>query len=580
MGRDNWSIQAKAGDHLFARGFAATPSDVGSARGLLGNVLNLPGHPSAELQSPIRWGMNPFHDRNWQFHFHSLRWADSLRRAYEETGDEGYRLKHLEILTSWYRDNASERRTSSFAWYDMSAGLRCLGIAGAVHAYKDEDFLLEMLHIHGERLAEPGFGAQKGNHALHVSIGLVVTGHILGNEDWLRQGFHKIVALLTESVDPEGVDLEGAIQYQINNFRWYKEASRHLEAVGIDIGPELQRVDKMPGFLADATASTGWPVQFGDSDPTRLPDLHSAVLDYARTRGVSGTVPSEVFRVYTNGYVFGRNHWHFDAVDPMMFYSVRHGPSTSDQPHAHNDGASVTLTYGDTELLCESGRYKYDQSNMSLFLKSERAHNSVSIDSDPYNANAPTLLAHAHSTKVLDVTVLKRVEEHGSQWTRAIIFLREHSILLVADSVRATTSSRITQRWQLPEESEIAFSENSARIRSGSTYDLSVEWYGDTDLTMGSRCGQESPRLEGWRSVKHGSYFPAPVLEISRDASTMDIVTVLRPIHARGFAEPTSFETTSNADAWLEGILSIPTGSSAQKFHLMVRPEMVTCSPV
>lgn len=284
----------------------------------------------------------------------------------------------------------------------------------------------------------------------------------------------------------------------------------------------------MPKFLAHSSNSTGLPVQYGDSDPVSLAAIKSPELEFISSRGVSGSAPNQTYISYEAGYTFGRTHWNYENNESMMFYSLRHGPAYEDQPHADHDAGSITLTLGDRELLFESGRYQYDKHKMSRYLNSNSAHNSVVIEGDDYDARAKTLLLASVSDKNFDWTLVSRQESKGSVWRRGVFHLREARMLIVVDRIDTHLPTAAHQHWQLPTDAKVVHTNNGAKVVCSDGAALSMTFASNINLEREVISGQE-PTLLGWRSIKYGSAFPAPILRVGGHSRAFNLITVLAP---------------------------------------------------
>lgn len=521
-------IQERAKAHLLGGTFRPSTHDIRIANQLLAGKISIRSTQSVDFSKSFDWEMDPYGDTNWKFQLHSLRWTDPLRRAWVSTGKDVYREKYYEYLKSWCESNLTNTRAKSYAWYDMAAGTRVMVLAAAISIGLKDQWILDALRIHGERLSKPGFGAQTGNHALHVKLGLLVVSHLLENKEWQVAAETGIENLFFSSINHEGVDFEGGIQYQRNNYVWYQEALQHLEAATGTAPAFAGRLKLMPTFLAHSSNSTGLPVQYGDSDPVRLAAIKSPELEYISSRGVSGFAPEPKYVSYEAGYTFGRTHWNFENNEDMMFYSLRHGPAYQDQPHADHDAGSITLTLGDREFLFESGRYQYDKHEMSRYLNSNLAHNSVVIDGDDYDPSAKTQLLASASDETSDWTLVSRQESKGSVWRRGVFHAREARLLIVVDRIDAHLPTTAHQHWQLPVDVKVVHTNNGAQIVSGDGAALSMAFASNINLKREVITGQE-PSLLGWRSIKYGTAFPAPVLRVGGHSRAFNLITVLAP---------------------------------------------------
>lgn len=523
-----------AGRHMLGGLFRARGNDRAVADDLLNGVLRLDNHPATaiDLASPD-WLADPFQDNNWQFSFHSLRWIDVLRRTHEAMGDQRYLDAYTAVARSWHEAHigAPTGKVSRFAWYDMGAGLRVLILAGVLHTVGEQDWLIDCVAEHGHRMSPEEYGHQVGNHIIHIHNGLITAGHILDEPTWIEMATYRLKKLLLENVDLDGVADDGAIQYQINNYNWYKEALDHAKAAGVEHGAEFDRVDLMPEFLAHCFQTNRVLVQFGDSDRTAPPRLPAPSLEYINSQGQSGQRPDELYKEYRHGgYAFGRTHWDVVDMSDVLHYSVRFGPPQSAHTHAHQDGGSITVNYGGVELHPEGGRFRYDAQPMSLYFKSQRTHNTVVFLGDEFDPDAPTELLRSSSSPKGDLTVVRRTEKHGSVWQRAIHHHRRGRTLTVTDHVAPYRRSDVVQLWQLPRGAVVRVEDQDARIF--------LEGRHVSTLTSAATCplyrevleGRRSSELiEGWRSVKYGECFAAPVLRIGMTVDRGLISTVVQP---------------------------------------------------
>lgn len=523
-----------AGQHMLGGLFRPRGNDRQVADDLLRGTLRLDNHPPAQIDiAAPDWLADPFGDNNWQFSFHSLRWLDVLRRSHEATGDQRYLDACVGAARSWHEAHTagSAAKVSRFAWYDMGAGLRVLVLAGLLHTVGEQPWLVDCIAEHGRRMAPEEFGHQIGNHIIHIHNGLITAGHLMDEPAWTEMATHRLKKLLVENVDLDGVADDGAIQYQINNYNWYKEALDHARAAGITHGPEFDRVDLMPEFLVHAYQTTKTLVQFGDSDRTTVPRIEYPQLEHLRAGGSAGERPYETYRCYRSaGYAFGRTHWDVGDMSDVLHYSLRFGPPQSAHTHAHQDGGGVTVDFGGTELHPEGGRYRYDTQPMSVYFASQLTHNTVLILEDEFDPGAPTDLLRSETSATGDLTVVRRTEQHGSVWHRAVHHHRPARTLTVTDHVAPHRRSDVVQLWQLPRGAVVRVAGQEARVLVRGRHVATLTSAGTSpiyhEVVEGRR---SSEHIQGWRSVKYGECFAAPVLRIGMTVDRGLLTTVVQP---------------------------------------------------
>jgi hypothetical protein len=527
--------------------------------------LTLAPHPAVRLPRNLTWRENPFRDPNWTFQLHTLRWADVLRREGMRTNSRAMLARHAAILADWLRDNPRKGAPSPMSWNDMTTGIRAIGFACAISSYGYKPVYATALRNHGTVLANPKFGSQVGNHALHVRLGLLVAGCVGPNRTWSDTARRRVETLLRGSVDAQGVSDEGSASYQRANYTWYLEAKRRVEGCRLTPGSTFRRVTQMPEFLAQLTAPDGTYEQIGDSDRVEAkPITASPHALYAATGGRKGTRPTTVYKVYKRGYVFGRSGW--GASRPFadeLFYALRFGAPLRSQIHGHEDAGALTLNADGRKLLFDAGRYRYDGSALSRYLESRTAHNTVDVPGARYNEGARTVLVATRRNASYDLTTVRVTALSGTTWTRTVLYSRAGRYLVVDDKLTNNRSAAMVQRWNLPEK-------GTRKVRGSSLSadapgaDLSMFWVG-AKPRLSVTTGRTSPRL-GWRSYSYGTAFRAPVAEARLTGRKGRFTTVIvpRPDGAPG-ARPAVYGAKFTG-SWVE--LTVSVGGKRERVRM------------
>lgn len=521
------TVASRAKSHLIGGRYNKHKSDISIADEIINGKLSLPNHRTFILPLNPKWNEDPLDDRNWKFLYHSLRWLDPLRRAFIETKNRSYGFAYLHYIDSWLKANPELQGSSEFSWHDMATAYRTGVISAAVATFGAQKWLINALKQHGEVLSNPNFGARRGNHALHVRVGLLIAGDVVNRQDWANMASVRIEELLVDSVDEEGVDREGSMSYQWNNYAWFKEAADHIVASQKELPGTFDRLRLMPEFMGFATPPTKYPVRFGDSDRgNTLRNLPDPTVQYVRSDGALGSMPSETYKKYSSGYIFGRSTWGLPAKTDSIFYSLRFGPPFDDTPHGQQDGGSMTLTVGDKTVLDENGRFKYQKHQNTEHLSSNWAHNSVAFASDPYDNTAPTELICSSSGPKIDVSVTRRVEGGSSEWVRGLYHLREHNSLVIVDQLRSCSNDKMSILWQLATETQISRIDDHFNIGfDDSEVSVQMQSFSTDPIEINEVYGQSNPIL-GWRSFKYGTIEPSRCIEYSFTGEKLTVVTV------------------------------------------------------
>lgn len=575
------SRDLKLAKHLLGSTTAIKSDDVAIANRLLDGSIVIPGRPDVNSPKSIDWSMDPFNDNNWRFQFHSLSWIDPLRRAFLKTGQTEYLGKYREILLSWHRFHILHGRHTPYSWYDMSTGIRVKIVAAALEAVGPEEWLELLLYKHGLYLSDDKFQDRKGNHTLHAMIGLLISAGYFSRQDWISRAVSKISSLFDECVDSEGVDYEGALQYQINNFRWYSEASQHITLVTGTEPSFRHKLNMMPEFLAHATNTTGLYLQYGESDSMRASNpLQNLYLEWAGSQGIKGQKPVDVYRTYRSGYTFGRSGWNSHDFSNGIFYSLRHGPSYSDTPHGQRDSGAITLSRGKSEYIFESGRYRYDSSRESSYLNSADAHSTILEANTEASDGVDTTIIKSISINEMDWTIISKILPSSSIWARSVLHLRNEKSLLIVDDLIGGTDEPLTQHWQLATDSVFAYEGHRVEVTSPSRdHAINFDILASGEYGISTACGQADPLL-GWRSTKHGEIFPSQLLKVKHFGREIRVATLVSFGNVTNFVLCDSHSSGSKPlSSGRVGKLLLSTENSTIRIEIPAYRDFVTEDP-
>ena len=152
-------------------------------------------------------------------------------------------------------------------------------------------------------------------------------------------------------------------------------AEQDLAARGLSLpGWITARIAQMPAFLAMATQPDGKLAQIGDTYVIGPRNRPGTPLEYAATRGASGTPPAQRVAVYQAGYVFGRSGW--SPFGGQSFYSLRFGPGM--RIHGHADHMGLTYYARGRNLIVDAGHYGYASTRYRAYLLSPEAASDLS----------------------------------------------------------------------------------------------------------------------------------------------------------------------------------------------------------
>jgi len=495
------------------------------AERIMARHLQLGTHPDWILPVNPTWREQPFNgDLNWLFNYHALRWLLALLQAGRDTGDPAYAARASFLLNDWLVSNPRSSTATKQAWNDMATGFRASVMACATRDLGRPTWLLLGLKAHGTALADPNFYTWHGNHALNQVIGLVDVACVLPNSTWKTLGTSRMAALVTESVDAEGVTNEQSVGYQYYNWFHYERARRHLIACHLTVPSAFSRVTKMPEFMAYATAPDGYYVQLGDTDLQQAIDIPDTLAEFAATKGLSGPKPPALIRRYAAGFLFARSGWgETRPFDQETLITMRFGPGIA--LHGHMDGQSLTLTSLGRRLLVDPGKYTYTPGPWKDWFESRAAHSVVTVDGLAFDGRAKTAFGSVGKANVYYAS-MTNPGYAGVANRRRVVWSRITDYVIVDDVLSSAATRTYRQTWHLARGSAPTISGNRLDTHFSGANLAVVQLVGKPSSRI--LAGRTSP-IQGWVSETYNVKLSAPVLQATIQSRAARFLTLLVP---------------------------------------------------
>jgi hypothetical protein len=527
---------AHAGLPRLNRAAAEAQCDMGLTAHTKGNRVNahklMDGRADLDEYGWFRLKRNPAWrpvstlDSSGNGHMHSLHYLMPLLRYGQRTGNQAMVSRFYELVRDWVRDNPPGAATSRYAWGPpIYEGFRSLVlVCAAAKSRTNRPWLRRALVRHGRMMASAGRYEGVNNASLHQSMGLYAIGEAIRRPAWRALAARRVAALAVRLIGADGSDGEGALEYAVNNYRWFGQAAERLRRGGDPVPAELRRLDRVPAFIAHATRPDGRVEALGDTSPEPLEPKRWAgtAAEFSATLGTSGAPPTQTFAAFEGGYAFGRSGW--GAARPLAdetFFSVRAGRPT---PHAHDDAGSVTLYSHGSPLLLDTGQWRYRYGTTRSFVVSRAAHNVVLVHGVRRTRPVPQL--RAVSVGGLDISTVVDRGYDGVTITRTVAYDRADDVLLVWDRLDSQKEVRASQQWGLGRERSVSVKADAAHT-SGPGADVSL-LFTSGGAPLDVAVGQRDP-LRGWNSQSYGEISPAPSLRATQKGTSLSWLTVIAP---------------------------------------------------
>lgn len=333
------------------------------------------------LELPLDWAADPFADRNWRFQLNAWRMVDPYMVEYFKTGDVQVLGEALGYIEDWHAFHANSEHDNSFAWYDMSAGIRALRLAFFLDLVQRSELTVtpqqrrvldELAGEHAERLQDRNF-LTTGNHGLFQVFGLNLLCLVASDIEECQGGRALAAAYLKDEIMPAQFTPQGV--HKENSPTYHYFTIRSIERLGgtkhIDV-PEIREI------IDGAAAITPW-FSFPSGDVARIGDSEGRLAtlseDPAEPACLDANACYAVGDFTESGYAIVRS---LPSGDPRsMIFMTGMGFSTS---HKHADDLSFELFEFGQLVFADSGKYGYNEDAMRSYVVSAAAHNTISIE--------------------------------------------------------------------------------------------------------------------------------------------------------------------------------------------------------
>lgn len=401
--------------------------------------------PRAPFTTPYNWKLDPFKDRNWQFHLASWRVMDTAILRYFETGDPRMLQRMQEIALDWRRYWKSNRE-NDWTWYDMAAGIRALRLAFLLHEnergiFKADGGIPELAIAHAEKLMDEELVAIS-NHGLFQMVGLLALAPWVPFEQEAKEfAARKLSEIADASFTKDGIHKEHSPAYH----RFVQQSFLKFRSL-YDEMPDLARVLRMAAANESwFTMPDGFLAAIGDTDHGKVGNPFNQV-NPKDIREISGQqLALKHFEL--GGYVICRSLP--DEPEPFVFLVAG---SKFSAVHKHADDLSFIFYWKGEPIFTDPGKFAYEYTDQRTYFRSAAAHSTVSTRDVEFEADH--ISKNGSSIRSVQTGDSEIVIE--GQVVRPDIFTQNRKLsfnpagtILVEDEVRSGDAHDFESRLQL-----------------------------------------------------------------------------------------------------------------------------------
>ena len=550
----------------------------------------------------VDWFANPTYNayREWNLQLHRHHEWRALGKVYRDTGDERYAECFAKLIHSWI--TTAEQCPESLIgygsshWRTIECGIRMTKIWHyAIHAFlhspaiSDELWVLIFMSVweHAYRLR--GFNTAANwlimelNGLLHIGI---IYGFFKEATDWKNYSLERLEAELINQVYADSFQVELTTGYHntvIANYAWVLDICKIYDVKLPD--KLMERYHNMFYMPVKLTTPAGVTPCLNDGGALSVKKVSTRgigmfpddeVLKYFATDGKEGKTPDYTTAVLEySGMVAFRTDWSADAT----YGFLDAGPFG--EGHQHEDKLNFLLYAYGTNMLPDSGSFRYDKSKMREYVLGTRSHNTGLVDHQHQNRRAKYRYRCLDVNKKADfsVNIGENLEIAAGYYNegygpdfinalhrRKVVFFKKGLLglkpfFLLIDSYSCDDKEhKFETSFQLP---AVPISLEGKNIVAKYDTGASLVFASSTNPTV--YCGRSYPYYIGWRpnhAPESTEHYPAPVISYKEQAVSTNIVTVLYPVAAG--EECPVFDVRTSQDGFE---IKVKGGESASFFY-------------
>lgn len=468
----------------------------------------------------IPWTTRPV-SHLWSYHLHYFDYAVSLAWAFRETGDARHALRFEALSSDWIR-RTSHAGGDGWSPYATSVRLinwsRALLLFGEALGRAPRTLLVHSMHAQAAFLERRLEWHVLANHLQKNLTALATAGLVLAGTDaarWLSRGTRMLWDEVGEQVLDDGGHYERSPMYHALATADLLELIALLRASDVEVPPfVVDRVRAMVEALHVLGRPDGSLHLFNDSADGVAPSTLHLIRQGARAVGARAQPGDGVLSLPTTGY-FG---WTDVRTGERILLDCGDAGPAHQPGHAHCDMLSFELDLAGLRFVVDSGLSGYEGDPLREYVRSTRAHSTVSIDGEEQSELWATFRvgrrarpsAAVQRADGADYEFRGGCTPYRRQGTHYRTVLRRAGAWTITDRVVGASGSRLTSWLHIHPDWVLDASEGEFHARLG-PQEVRVRPFGfDRVETIVGRGGAEA---QGWFCPRFGARIAAPAIE-------------------------------------------------------------------
>lgn len=360
----------------------------------------------------IAWELIPSGDPEWIYALNRHTAFVILAKTYLYTKDDKYAKRFEAIATDWLDNAKLSEKTKNGCWRSLEAGLRIENWLRAMLIFEKygklsqelKQRLDESLHLHAQYLTETSGDFQAlSNWGVLQDHGLFLLGLYFNDKAMADMAAQRLTREIHLQVFRDGTQWEQSPMYHCEVLHCFLDTVLVAKQNGYELPQELlNSTHNMAIALGKWIKPNGHIPMQGDSDDIMARDIlaQAAVLfdDGLLKFYAAGTSFEE--NIWDFGEEFNANLAKIHQIQPKLasccledsgnyFLRASHSPLSPwlrfhcgclGSGHGHADQLHIDLSAFGEDILIDSGRFTYVDSEVRRTLKSVASHNTTRVD--------------------------------------------------------------------------------------------------------------------------------------------------------------------------------------------------------
>lgn len=415
----------------------------------------------------------------YQLYLHSLEPVSTLLNAFILTKKEVYLSKALEILLSWnnYQKNGNK---NEMIWTDHAAASRTVILSNLLVLllteknleFKFDLKLLNTILLENINFLYSDHAYKRNNHGIMMDRALLQASTIFkfpNSDIYFEKALYRVKDNFYNSFSHKSVHLENSPEYHLLVQRLFQSIEDFLQEYGLTLGNDInQSLLRSNEYLRYILKPNQYLPLIGDTKKIHMKNINKNYDSFFDEAAGISVLQSK------NKDVPQHSTW-------ISFVS-----GYSSLVHKDYDDLSFCLFADGQDIFVDAGQHSYSRSKERLYVKSAKAHNTITVNREnytlfePYKAKDKIKLEAFNSNPIYDYVKGINLGYKDIEIERSILFIKEGFIFLL-DKISSNIKHSVSQHFNLAPNINIVESNRNKTILDSNDFKIIIEQLNSAD---------------------------------------------------------------------------------------------------